>query len=156
MPKPVEFRSVKIQLDIPIAAAPDKVWTALTRDVGRWWPRDFCIAPTRTRSFRIELKLGGRVYEDWGNGNGLVWWTINSLDAENHTFQALGYEGSCICNSVRFSLQAVRKKTNLHITEQVWGDLPDHVVRIHTEGWKTLFRDGFKVYVEKKHRSKAR
>ena len=156
MAKAAGFRSVKIELDFPIAAAPNRVWKVLTRDTPGWWPRDFCIAPTRTKAFRIELKLGGRMFEDWGKGNGLVWWTINSLDAENHTFQGLGYEGGCICNCVRFSLQATRKKTNLHITEQIWGDLPDHVVQNHTEGWTTLFRDGLKVYLEKKGRSKKR
>ena len=50
----------------------------LTQEVEKWWPKSFCMDPGRTIGFHMEFKLGGRMYEDWGDGNGWLWWTISA------------------------------------------------------------------------------
>ena len=58
---------VRVELDIEIDASPDKVWNAIIDDIATWWPRDF-YANAETKQFVIEPRVGGRLYEDAGDG----------------------------------------------------------------------------------------
>jgi hypothetical protein len=66
---PITSATYRLTLDIakPHAA----VWQGFTRDVQAWWPKDFYAGPSPQRMV-FELKPGGRLYEDAGDGNGLV------------------------------------------------------------------------------------
>ena len=66
------FACADVNVAFTINAPRGKVWEALTRDINFWWPVHFCAVPERTKRFRMELKLGRRLWEDWGEGNGWV------------------------------------------------------------------------------------
>ena len=75
---PMPAKSVEaynLSVEIPIEATPAKVWTTLTKDIGKWWPKHF-FSGEEAKTFVVEGKLGGRAYEDWGDGAGAVWGTI--------------------------------------------------------------------------------
>lgn len=72
-------RVVDQALEVRIAAAPAAVWQALTADIARWWPAAFYCgsgsggsAQSKPR-FQLEAHPGGRMWEDWGGGDGLLW-----------------------------------------------------------------------------------
>jgi DNA-binding transcriptional ArsR family regulator len=60
-----------MELEIEIAAPPERVWKSLVEETAFWWPREYYANP-EAQAFRIEPRLGGLIYEDWGNGDGLV------------------------------------------------------------------------------------
>ena len=64
-------------LEIAIAAPPARVWKALTGQVSSWWHPGFL--REGALAFVIEPRVGGRVYEDWGGGQGLLWYTVVGL-----------------------------------------------------------------------------
>jgi uncharacterized protein YndB with AHSA1/START domain len=146
---PVSLTAVEVELDFRFNAPRPRVWQALTQQTERWWPRDFCSKPEKTKAFRLELKLGGRLYEDWGDGNGCVWWTIYELDAAGYSFAGLGYEGSAVQTCVKFSLEEEAVSTVLKISDRIWGALPDSAVESHIQGWTWLFEDSFRAFVER-------
>ena len=143
------FRVAKIELDVALEVPPPRAWAALTRDASSWWPNDFCTSPQRVKAFHLEPRLGGRFYEDWGDGNGWVWWTIYLFDADHFTLTARGLEGAASTTTVRFTLSQSPGGCVLKISERVWGDLPDNVVPSHVNGWRYLFQERFKPYVER-------
>src|SRR3977135_844403 len=57
-------------------------WKAFTDDIHAWWPKDFYVTESPQRIV-FEVKPGGRLYEDSGKGNGLVWYHVIALDAPN-------------------------------------------------------------------------
>jgi uncharacterized protein YndB with AHSA1/START domain len=71
--RPVQ--SYEVAVEVTVRAPRERVWAALTADAGRWWPADFFTTDGPAR-FVIEPRLGGRVYEDWGNGGGVLWGTV--------------------------------------------------------------------------------
>ena len=76
------IRTVTHRLTLEIARPHAAVWKAFTGDVHSWWPKDF-YATESTKRIVFEVKPGGRLYEDAGNGNGLVWYHVIALDAPN-------------------------------------------------------------------------
>ena len=78
------------------------VWHALIHDVNKWWPISFCADPTRTKAFHWELQLGGKMFEDWVNGQGRVWWTIFLLDLDRQVLAASGNMSNGMLDEVRF------------------------------------------------------
>jgi uncharacterized protein YndB with AHSA1/START domain len=69
-----------IELEIPIEAPIERVWKALVAETAKWWRRDFYTS-NEAKRFVIEPVLGGRMYEDWGDGAGVVWATVNAVKA---------------------------------------------------------------------------
>jgi uncharacterized protein YndB with AHSA1/START domain len=143
------FACAEVHLAFTINAPRGKVWEALTRDISLWWPTDFCADPTRTKRFRMELKLGGRLWEDWGEGNGWVWWTIYKLDTPNHMFAGIGYQAtSAAMTAIEFRLEGEGEQTTLCVFERLCGALEsEDIVAGQTAGWTTLFAS-FRRYVE--------
>ena len=72
-----EFGVVDVTVEVEIEATAEVVWQALTTDIGEWWPRDFCVGDVER--FHLEPKLGGRMYEDWGDGGGLIWAVVTGF-----------------------------------------------------------------------------
>lgn len=139
----------RVEVEIDIAAAPARVWKAITEEATKWWRRDFCVNGAAS-GFVFEAKVGGRVFEDWGEGAGVLWFTIlaldpgRSLDLVGHVTPAFG--GPSISH-VRLELEARGKATRLKISDASWG----HVAGACEEkagGWKLLFGDGLKPWIE--------
>ena len=144
------FGVAETELQIVINAPLPRTWQALTQELSQWWPKSFCTDPDRAQAMRIEFQLGGRVYEDWGNGDGWTWWTIFKLDAAHHRFAVIGYEETSIAHhAITFTLTADGAATTLHIADRTWGAIiPGDVIDSHREGWKQLFEGAFKPYAE--------
>jgi hypothetical protein len=85
MPKkksPASITSATHRLTLEIARPQAAVWKAFTGEVQSWWPKDFYATDSPQRMI-LEVKPGGRLYEDSGNGNGLVWYQVIALNAPN-------------------------------------------------------------------------
>lgn len=61
--------------EVTVRAARERVWTALTTEIGDWWPADFYTTDNPV-GFVVEPDLGGRVYERWAGGGGVLWGTV--------------------------------------------------------------------------------
>ena len=70
----------EVLLEIAIDAPRERVWKALVEQTTDWWHKDFYTGPG-ARGFHIQPRLGGWMYEDWGNDNGLIWGTVTGVRA---------------------------------------------------------------------------
>jgi uncharacterized protein YndB with AHSA1/START domain len=136
-------------LEIEIAAPPARVWKGLTDQISSWWHPGFL--RKGALAFVLEPRVGGRLYEDWGNGQGLLWYLVIGL-AENELLQTMGdldaKNGGPARLHTTFRLRAEGKGTVLRLEEQAFGCVDERVKRSLELGWKTLLDGCLKVFVE--------
>ncbi len=147
-----ESKTVNIHMEIPIEAGQQQVWECLIKDIGLWWRKDFYTSP-KTKNFILEAKPGGKMYEDYGNNEGLVWAEVivinspNVLELKGHLSPQFGGPAFSF---LRLSLQGDDNNTTLTLSDTVFGDISEKTEKDLTEGWKMLFEEGFKNYVHQK------
>lgn len=149
--KPTPITSATHRLNLEIAKPQPVVWKGFTRDIHLWWPKDF-YATESPRRMVFEVKPGGRLYEDAGDGNGLIWYSVIAVDAPNAItmsgFIAPPFGGPATSLlRVAFSAQG-KSATVMEVTDSTFGCLGDPGTT--EEGWRMLFESGFKAWVERK------
>jgi uncharacterized protein YndB with AHSA1/START domain len=154
MPKKASKTSITAathRLTLEIAKPHAAVWQAFTDEIHSWWPKDFFATETPQRMV-FEVKPGGRLYEDAGDGNGLVWYHVIALDAP-HSISLAGFVappfGGPATSLLRVMFSAQGKSaTVMEVTDSTFGCLGD--LATTAEGWRQLFENGFKTWIERK------
>ena len=145
-----QSNSINIQLEIPIDASIKQTWDCMINDIRLWWRKDFYTSP-KTKKFILEAKPGGKMYEDYGNNEGLVWADVIVLDSPN-VLELKGHLspqfGGPAFSFLRLSLHENEGKTTLTLSDTVIGEISEKLESDLTTGWKMLFEDGFKNYIE--------
>ncbi len=146
MPAPAVTNVQRIELEIDIATAPSEVWRALMHYTTFWWPRDFYTGPAK--GFHIEPHLGGKVYEDWGDGNGVVWYQVFAINpgVSLDLTGCLAVPYGPAISLLHIELAPTPSGTRLKVSDSTIGDAHDSVSK--TEGWQQIFGTGLKAYVE--------
>ncbi len=141
----------EVRLEIPIKASRAKVWQALVGDIGRWWPAHFYTSAA-AKNFVVEPRVGGRVYEDWGEGAGGLWATVvlfqpdEKMQWSGDIFPDFGGVGRYFAT---FTLVADKKHTVLHFHDGGYGMLkPGHADSLRS-GWQELFGDHLRKFAER-------
>ena len=145
----MEFAVNEVELEVRFAGDVKKVWKALTEDISAWWPKSFSIGPSKR--FVMEPKVGGRMYEDWGNNQGLLWATVISLK-EPEVLQLAGdlftdYGGPGRSHT-SYKLTADGDSTVLRFTETTYGRIREKTGKSLDDGWNYLLAKCLKAFVE--------
>jgi DNA-binding transcriptional ArsR family regulator len=74
----IPARAVQIVNEIRIKASPETIWDAMTTEQREWYPHNY--GQDRLKEIVFERRVGGRVYEDWGDGAGTLYSTVNYYD----------------------------------------------------------------------------
>ena len=140
-----------VEMEIPINARKAKVWKALIDDTTLWWPKNFYTSP-KAKGFYIEPKLGGRMYEDWGGGNGLIWYTVFAIDAPDviHLSGCMTPPYGPSHNLLVLRLEEKDGVTLVKLSDSTIGKVTDKCDK--EAGWKELFEGSFKPYAESKRK----
>jgi uncharacterized protein YndB with AHSA1/START domain len=138
------------RLSLEIARPQAAVWKAFTGEIHSWWLKDFYATESPHRIV-FEVKPGGRLYEDSGKGNGLVWYHVIAVDAPNSITMSgfiappFGGPATSLLN-VSFSAKG-KGATAMEVTDSTFGCLGD--TSATKEGWRMLFEGGFKKWIER-------
>jgi len=145
--KPVTATTIK--LSIPLKADIHAVWAAITQEIHAWWPKDFYVYENARLIF--EPFPGGRLYEDAGDGNGGLWYTVMNIDSPS-SLQMVGHLapqfGGPATTMLQLKLEKMDGQTMLHLTDALFGLLTPQTQKQVTEGWACLFEQGLKSYLE--------
>jgi len=136
-----EFRAQEVLQEIKVNASLDDAWKAVTVDMGKWWPSGFYAGGERCKSFINEAKMGGNIYEDWGDGEGIVWYTITGL-IKNSCIKMVGvlskeWGGPCHL-STSFKLETDSDQVKITMSEYVFGYCTEEHVSGMKDGWDEL------------------
>jgi DNA-binding transcriptional ArsR family regulator len=138
-----QFRVVKIELEVEIAATPEVVFRALTTEMDSWWPHR--MKPGST--IRHDAELGGIVAEVW-DGGGAIYGHITAFDPGRHVGSVVtGFMGAySAANDDVVEARgdgAVYKKSL-----KLWGDVPPELEQMFREGSAALMKQALKAYCE--------
>lgn len=141
----------ELALEIDINAKAADVWDTLVSQIDAWWPQDFYAGGESTkRGFTLEANPGGRMFEHWEDGGGVLWGTVvtvepqKSLQVAGHLFP--NYGGPSLWYAT-WSLEANGAGTRLKFSESSVGRVSDEGLKQKDEGWKFLC-DALKNHVE--------
>lgn len=131
--------------DYKIEKPNDYVWDRFFNQLDKWWSSDFYTNP-RTVSFKIETKLGGKMYEDFGNEEGLVWGEVIGVDYPN-SLQVRGMLsgefGGPTLSYEKFGFADDDGNTVLSYRAEFIGEVSEKTINSLETGWKTIFGDYF-------------
>ena len=136
----------RVEIEIDIDAPPPKVWTALTTHTTQWWPKSFYTGPAR--AFHLEPRIGGRLYEDWGGGAGVIWYQVFAInpgvtiDLQGNLAVPFGPGISLL----HLALAAHGTGTRLTVSDSTIGAGGDGTAK--ESGWREVFAEGLKPFVE--------
>ena len=133
-----------ILIETHIEASPATVWQALTEGIGDWWPgAAFGGGEEGKRTFHLEARVGGRMWEEWENGGGLLWGQVvtvepeKKLQATGHTFAEWGGP------SVMFATWVLEESDGgctLRFSEDAVGAKPEGYYEEKHKGWTFLWQ----------------
>ena len=146
--RPMEITAdkvVKIETEIRVESPPERVFEALTKDLDAWWP--FRFKPGGKMVF--ECRVGGRCYEDWGDGKGahhgiVVWWE------PPFKYAAVG-PGAMTKDFQSYDVATVVADGSGSIYQKsltLWGAVSDDVERMFRDGSKAILTQHLKAYLE--------
>lgn len=141
---------VFFELDIRIAAAPARVWRALTQDTAKWWPADFLCAPD-SKGVKLEAWPGGRLFEEAENGGGLVWFNVvaltppKSMHLAGHIIPPYGGPATSL---LYLSIDRTPSGSILRVHNSVLGYISKSQLAGTIDGWRQLFVGGLKPFAE--------
>lgn len=143
------MRSIAIKESIEIKAPVAKVWEALIKDIGSWWHSDFYAIPGS--EIKLEPHVGGRLFEKAADGSEGLWYSVNGFYPEQ-SIEMAGFlrpeYGGPSTSLLKLSLEARGDVTVLHIDDAIFGVIGAKTEGSVAAGWRTLFGDGLKKYVE--------
>ncbi len=139
-----------LNLEIPIKADVNSVWKALTEETGKWWPNEYYTS-SKTKNFILEAKLGGLMYEDAGESEGLVWAIVIGINSPS-VIQLKGHLspqfGGPAISFVTIALEEKQNETLLKVEDSVFGYISADLKTRLTNNWQAIFGEGLKNHIE--------
>lgn len=76
--QPVELEHVTISMELPIAAAPERVYQSFVSETGCWWPKQYLMGRGSV-DIVLDARPGGMLMETDSAGGGTAWAQVISL-----------------------------------------------------------------------------
>lgn len=140
----------EVMLEVQIDAPRERVWEALVEETDAWWHRDFRTGP-EDFVFRIQARLGGWAYEDWGDGDGQIWGVVQGVRA-GEMLQVAGDTdaewGGPHRGLLTWRLSDDGGGTRLRFRHALHGRVSAETASSLGDGWRLLLADGLKPFAE--------
>ncbi len=148
----LETKAVTYELEVPIEAPVATVWQSLTEEIDGWWLPDFRMIGANSK-VHFDAQAGGQLVERMEGGGSLMWYTV-LMSVPNESLDLVGYVtadyGGPATTMLRLGLEETPTGTLLRIRDAIVGHVKEGSVQSLESGWMQLFRDGLKVYAEKR------
>jgi uncharacterized protein YndB with AHSA1/START domain/DNA-binding transcriptional ArsR family regulator len=140
--------SMHVEQEVTIEASPERVFDALTNELSAWWGAPYLVSQT-AKSLILEPKIGGRFYEDWGDGQGAQWAMVTSIK-RNERLELTGTigMGGVVQGVVCFELEAKGNATVVKLSHRAIGEVNEESQAGYASGWQDLLGTRLKAFVE--------
>ncbi|MFT5285980.1 MAG: hypothetical protein ACI8TQ_002148 [Planctomycetota bacterium] len=144
-------QTVKYELEVPIQAPVDKVWSTLVDETNAWWLPDFHMVGADS-IVTFDAQAGGRLVESSADGGSLLWYTVQMV-VPKEWIHLVGYMappwGGPGISMLELALEDHDGGTLLTIKDAMFGAVSEATAKTMSEGWELLFGDGLRAFVEK-------
>lgn len=139
-------RSLSIESEMRISATPERVFEALTKEQKDWYPYNY--GGDRLKDVVWEGFVGGRVYEDWGDGAGIFYGTVVYHDPPKAT-AIRGHLRGAIQTEQWFEVVADGDACVVKQSSTFFGEITDEMASsIESHGNLKHMEERFRAYVE--------
>ena len=145
----VDLNTLDMRLETQLSATPERVFEALTEQIGLWWGAPYLRDKTSATDVLLEARPGGRLLEVWGENEGAVWGEVTRIKAPE-VLELTGRMGMTgpVYAVVAFTLTPAKGGTLLTLTHQAVGDVDAETETGYQAGWADLIADRLKALVE--------
>ncbi len=140
-----------VELELVVAAPKKRVWNAIVDETSLWWRKDFYVGK-RPKGMVFEPRVGGRMYEDWGDGAGVLWATVFGIahatwfDLRGEIAPSFGGPRTW---QLHLELKAHPQGTLVKLVDSSIGKIDAEGAQAVRDGWEMLFGEGgLKGFVE--------
>ncbi len=141
-----QYRQITIEMELVIKAPPERVFKAISEELGNWWPHRY----KPDSEVFSEARLGGRSGENFKNGGGAIYGEVVYYDQDRLLISA----GASVLN--RGTSSYLRQEVLPHPegtlykrSSQIWGTISDDLEKMYREGTKKLMEDALIGYLER-------
>lgn len=145
-----DFKVCETLVEVLIQAPREKVWQALVDDAASWWPKDYYVSAEGAR-FKIDARIGGHMWEDYGDGEGTIWATVTQCkkhEALRMSAEVWPEYGGPARTVQRYNLEDQDGGTLLRFRDTMYGRVTEGALKSMQAGWDYLLGKAFKDYVE--------
>lgn len=141
---------LRYELELPLAAPRARVWEALTAETDAWWLPSFRMMGEGSR-VRFEARAGGTLVEERPDGGSLLWYQVlmcvpgSALHLVGHLGPDFGGPATTL---LTLTLVDAGRGCTLRVTDALHGAVGPDLVRSLESGWRQLFGDGLRRFVE--------
>jgi DNA-binding transcriptional ArsR family regulator/uncharacterized protein YndB with AHSA1/START domain len=140
-----------LEMEVPLKSTPERVFKALTHDVAAWWGAGLPYTYSEQGKLVLEPEVGKRFYEDWGNGDGVLFGTVTSVQ-KNTLLEikgAFGLGGGVGLSQVRYELVPQEGTTLLKFSLQAMGEIREDFWQGGIQQvWQDLLEVRLRAYLE--------
>jgi DNA-binding transcriptional ArsR family regulator/uncharacterized protein YndB with AHSA1/START domain len=149
----MQLGTMRIAQDVVIDAPVGEVFAALVRDTSGWWGRPYVHDAAKAQRIVIEDHVGGRCWEDWGDGAGALYAFVTGIEPGRSLALAGPFGMRGLAHSViTFELEAHGVGTLLKVSHLAAGEMTEERRREYTAGWQDLIGGRLKALVERGER----
>ena len=140
-------RAVKIESELTVHAERQRVFTAYCQEQHDWYPHSY--GGGRVRSIVFEPRVGGQLYEDWGDGAGHLYGTVSHYDPPSAvTIRSRLADGIVLDQGAHFVADG--SSTVIKYRMVAFGEITDEMAEgIRMHGDLSRYEDHLRSWVEK-------
>jgi DNA-binding transcriptional ArsR family regulator/uncharacterized protein YndB with AHSA1/START domain len=146
----VVLRSMQVEQEVTINAPAERVFEALTNDISPWWGAPYLITEA-PQSIILEPKVGGRMYEESGAGEGALWAMVTAIKKNEHLELTgpIGMSGALhSIATINLEPKNEGEATLVKFSHQAIGQLGEETQANYNAGWQDLLGVRLKAFVE--------
>ena len=135
-----------IRQDYDFQAPPGAVFSALTTEIGRWWPARLRLLGTGQMQLRPEL--GAFLQETAAGGRGAVWGQVDLIEPERRLYLN-GWFGvpGVVMGRVHFDIEPQGGGATLSLTHRAIGPVPEDRVARQRTAWRDVLGEALRVHL---------
>ena len=138
-------RLVKVEAEARFSAPQEKVFAALSVEIGNWWPHRF----KPGTKVVMEPWIGGRCFEDWGDGKGALYGTLVYYDPP-HKLVSIG-TSALTKGYTAYDVQSVEPDGDGCVYKKsltLWGAVSEETAEMFRKGTASFIEKALRAYVE--------
>jgi len=134
----------EIALAYDFPAPPERVFAALTAEIGRWWTHRF----KEGSEVGFEPRIGGRFYEEWESAGAALYATVTYIDPPRRLRLEgpMGLSGA-VAASMDFELTASGTGTHASLIHDILGSMDRAEIQEYRKGWAALLDSALRDYL---------
>ena len=132
---PATSGALDVEQEVVVAASREQVFDALCR-MGEWWPHRFRGEAT----VHLEPRVGGRFWEDWGDGDGALYATVTGVRRPERLACSgpMGMRGP-VAGVFAMELEERPGGTLVRLSHQAVGPIDEETSASYQTGWGEVF-----------------